>query len=152
MGAFAEALRANRGSSRGPITLKGGDKLLVKLARLTSAEAKKVIRKALREGARPVQQKAKASVPVNTGALRKSVKIRAGKRTRKQEVSIWVGTGDQDNLFTGKTFYGGMIEYGTNKMAAQPFMRPAWDTTKIRTQRIIKVRMGRGLTILAKKK
>ncbi len=134
------------------MTMKGGRELLNTLTRLQGPETKKVLRKVLRAGAKPVQLKAKATVPINTGALRKSIRVKAGKRTRKKEMSVWVGTGDQDNMFTGKTFYGGMVEYGTQNMAAQPFMRPAWDTTKTRTQRIIAVGLGRGVVRVARKK
>ena len=67
-------------------------------------------------GAR-VKTAAQANAPVDTGALR---------------ASIYYDTGESDYgnamVVIGTTIrYGGFVEYGTYKMAAQPYLRPALD-------------------------
>ena len=57
-----------------------------------------------------VVSRAKAIVPVDTGALQKSItKIGGG--------GSWV--------VTAETHYAGFVEWGTRFMAAQPYLRPA---------------------------
>lgn len=52
---------------------------------------------------------AKNAVPKQTGALRKSIKVRALKRSRVR-VGVRIGMAEKD--FTGETFYGSFLEYG----------------------------------------
>jgi HK97 gp10 family phage protein len=65
----------------------------------------------VKEGAETVAESAKARVPVDTGALQKSIKAR---RSRQLEYTVGVGE-----------FYGFFVEFGTVKHAAQPFLVPA---------------------------
>jgi len=57
-----------------------------------------------------VTDAAKSLVPVDTGALRTSIH----KEVAADSVTVATATG-----------YGGYVELGTSRMAAQPFMRPA---------------------------
>jgi HK97 gp10 family phage protein len=77
----------------------------------------------------PMQDKPKRGQKLRSprGRLKKSIKVRAMKR-KKGRVGFRVTTGQGD--FKGDTFYGGMVEYGTTRQPAQPFMRPAWDEKK----------------------
>ncbi|NWG09034.1 MAG: HK97 gp10 family phage protein [Nitrososphaerales archaeon] len=58
------------------------------------------------EAARLIAQKARGKAPVRTGRLRDSIKV-VGERVEVQAV------------------YGSYVEYGTGKMEARPFLRPA---------------------------
>jgi HK97 gp10 family phage protein len=69
----------------------------------------KILRKVLRESAKQLVAPSKAATPVRTGKLRRSVKVRAQKRSRK---SIGVFVGFSDKAFTGDTFYGAFLEWG----------------------------------------
>jgi len=68
--------------------------------------------KALRKAAEMFQAEAQRRVPVKTGKLRDSIKVRrSGKGFR-------VKPGEK---------YAGYIEFGTQSTKAQPYMRPAFD-------------------------
>jgi HK97 gp10 family phage protein len=106
---------------------------------------KKIIRKALRNGGKIVQKAAKANAPVKSGALKKAIKIRAGKRVTGKQ-SVFIGTSDK--AFVGKMFYAAFIEFGHKQgsrklgnerkdIAANPFMENAYETTKTQTEQTI---------------
>lgn len=73
---------------------------------------KKVLRKPLREAAKVIQKQAKRNAPKDTGLLRRSLRVRAGRRSRrfKNTVRIVVITGE--GFFKGETFYGAFQEFG----------------------------------------
>lgn len=72
--------------------------------------AKKVIRQALRAGAKVVQAEAKADAPVETGKVKKAIKVRAGKSRKKNVIAMAVIIGQGD--FQGETFYGAFENFG----------------------------------------
>lgn len=74
--------------------------------------AKKAVGQALRVGAKIIQQEAEARVPVDTGALRQSIRVRVGKVRGKKEIKIIIITGKDDNAFSGSEYYGAFIEFG----------------------------------------
>ncbi|MDC8446455.1 MAG: HK97 gp10 family phage protein [Nitrosomonas sp.] len=71
-----------------------------------------VLRGGVRAGTKVFLDRAKSLVPVNSGKLRDSIKIRT--RSRKGVVSASLVAGG------GKAFYGHMVEFGT----AQHFIKP----------------------------
>ena len=115
----------------------------------------------LRKAAKPLMQAMKRMAPVSTkktsvsahkhysqgsfmsrlkfhrpGELKRSIGIVTGKN--KKQPLMWVGprygkkaVGDND------AWYFHFLEFGTSKMSAQPFIRPAYDATKNMIQRII---------------
>ncbi len=91
---------------------------------------KKIARKAIRKAAKPVRDTAIARAPVDTGLLKKSIKVRAMKRSRKNKHTVAVRVVTGEGFFKGEAFYGGFLEYGTTRMRARPFMRPAHDENK----------------------
>lgn len=109
------------------VTITGDKALDRKLATMDQKLETKLLRKAVRIVAKDVADTAKRLVPVDSGRLRRSIKVRAAKRSRRNRgvVKVRVTTGQQDKLFVGEAFYGGMVEFGTSKMEAQPFLRPA---------------------------
>jgi HK97 gp10 family phage protein len=72
-------------------------------------------------------EKAKFFVPVDTGALRKSIRKEARARPAGYYVYIGIRAGGYvRNPKTGRLVdYALYVEYGTSRMSAQPFMRPA---------------------------
>ena len=79
---------------------------------------------AVRAGAKPLVDAARANVPVDTGNLKKSIGINR-KRT-KDKSTVWFTVSPRKGE-PNDGFYGHMIEFGTSKIAAQPFMRPAFE-------------------------
>lgn len=85
------------------------------------------------DGARIVRDKARSLVPVDTGNLKRNIVISKYKRVkdkdREARYAVVIRTkgkaGAKDNAF-----YGVFVERGTSKMAARPFMRPAWESKR----------------------
>lgn len=98
---------------------------------------KRVMKTALRAGGRVIAKEAKQNVPVGTGDLKKSIKIVTGK-SKKDGALIFVTT-------TKDAFYSHMIEFGTSKMKAQPFLRPAFDSTQKEVMNAIGNKLGEGI-------
>jgi HK97 gp10 family phage protein len=95
-------------------TIQGLEAILKRLRTLEPRVAKKVLRQALRKGAKRVQARVKQLAPSGpTGQVRRAIKVRAGKRTRKGSVRVNVQIGKGD--FQGVTFYGAFTEYGTRR-------------------------------------
>ena len=117
-------------------------------------DQKKILTSAMRVAMKPVLEKAKSLVSVDTGGLRASLRIEARKPTTKDKRSVYVsptdtvigtvttGSGKQlakktfKNVRTGNKQKGipsdarGIAnEFGTAKMAAKPYLRPALETS-----------------------
>ena len=107
-------------------------------------EAKAALRAGLRVGANIFLKEAKARVPVDTGRLKSSLRVKAPKRSRKfkDDVRLMVTSSKSNNLFTGQAYYGGMVEYGTVKMAAKPFIRPAFKAKQEEAVKAIGSKVG----------
>lgn len=97
------------------IKIKGAKETAAKLDALDKKVRRKVVSKAIRAGAKVIQQRAKANAPVRSGALKKAIVVRGskyvGRRKKKRgEVAFnaQIGAGN----FKGKTFYGGFQEFG----------------------------------------
>jgi HK97 gp10 family phage protein len=104
----------------------------------------KIEKQAARTAAKVVQKRAQQHAPVDEGDLRKSIKVRALKRSRKnRKVGVRVVTSASDNLFQGKQFYGGFLEYGTAYIAPRPFMRRAATETRAEVYQIFRQQVAR---------
>jgi HK97 gp10 family phage protein len=97
------------------------------LRKLPQEIAGKVLRESLRKAAQPVVEQAKTAAPRSTdpgsqGHLADSIALRSFKTEGLDdlEVNLWLGP-------SPKHFYGMFHEFGTRKMPARPFLRPAWD-------------------------
>lgn len=71
---------------------------------------------AIRKAALDIEAQAKMNAPVDTGALRNSIAA-----SKNDELSWQVAVGVN---------YGAFVEYGTTRMAAQPFLTPAVEAVK----------------------
>lgn len=95
------------------IKLHGEKELLKKLATMKGPELKKALRKGLRAGAKIVQTASKSNVDVKSGRLKRSIKVRAGKRHRTI-VRLNVAAQFQ----SAEDFYGSFPEMGTKYIKA----------------------------------
>jgi HK97 gp10 family phage protein len=95
------------------VTVQGSDELRRNLARLAGGQRRQAQRDGLDAGARVVETYAKTLVPVDTGTLKNSIQV--------DEVT------DRMAEIAPHTDYAEHVEFGTSRMAAQPYMRPALD-------------------------
>ena len=107
------------------------DKLSNLEEKLTNALAE-----ALEEIAEKIRDDAKGFVPVDTGALRKSIRV---EKKGSLEVSIIAGGGGVINPRTGREVdYAGYVEFGTSRASPQPFMQPALEKNRDEILRVVK--------------
>ena len=85
------------------------------------------ISEVLKEAAQVGKERAQSLVPVDTGALRKSIRIeRLGMKSGKITYTGIRAGGYIRNPKTNKIVdYAAHVEYGTSRQAPQPYMRPA---------------------------
>lgn len=102
--------------------IKGAKEMENLLKALGPRVASKAGDKALRAAAKPIVDQAKRLVPVDTGALRRSITAQIGRRTKASERVILIGFRPPTSARAHFT------EFGTSHSAAHPFMRPAMDT------------------------
>jgi HK97 gp10 family phage protein len=112
-----------------------------RLKELGPRVARKHGQKAVREGLKPVLAEARRQVPVDTGALKRSLRIVNLKRRFGGVVAAQVRS---------LAPHAHLIEFGTVKMAAQPFLRPALDSGAQRVFDVLGRQLADGLEKEAK--
>ena len=130
--------------------LKGFGKVSKKFNKLPAAIQKKHLNKSLRAGANVIKNAARSLVAVDEGKLKKSLKVRALKRSAKQ-FGVMVQTGTAAELGIPETknrgYYPFTLEYGTKTQRARPYMRPALHNNDERARKVI----GQDLWVRIKK-
>jgi HK97 gp10 family phage protein len=113
----------------GTVKLIGGEELRRKLLTIDKKVAKQISSQALRAGAKVMLDATRRITPVISGTLKRSLKVRAGKR-KKDRVSFQVQTRDGD--YKGETFYGAFVNFGhrVGKRKARRNSRTFNDTRK----------------------
>lgn len=100
-----------------------------------------VLDEAIMAGAKVIEQAAKSKAPVKTGRLRRSITVEI-KDKEDNFITVRVGPGKEG-------FYGRFVELGTKKMAAKPFLRPAFDENvqeaRKEIRRVLKEAVKRGV-------
>jgi len=96
---------------------KASDKMNLLPAKLS----RKLAGQAGRAAAKVLRAEIEKLVPVKSGALRGSLKVRAAKKRKDRMRGGVVLTGK--GFFKGQTYYGGMVEFGTRFQPEQSFMR-----------------------------
>ena len=116
--------------------------------------------KAVRAGANVILKAARAKVPTDTGNLKRSLAIKIlNKKRDAMNVAALIGPRSgrvaKKGKFAGKKindgFYGFFVEYGTKKMRAEPFMRPAFDENVVAVQQAIVDVIGEAIEAEARK-
>lgn len=124
------------------------------LAELPKSTARNTLVRALRKAAQPIANEAKSKVPVRSGKLRDSIIVTSKVRnltglkeygqtlqaggSRKEAGAALRGArragggeGSRAEISVGPTDpKAHLLEFGTIKMSAQPYMRPAWESKK----------------------
>ena len=83
--------------------------------------------KVLKAVAKDVKEEAKTLVPVDTGALQKSIRVISTAKVKGKITRVGVRAGGYEvNPKTGHLVnYAVFVEFGTSRQAAQPYLRPA---------------------------
>lgn len=99
------------------VQITGLRELDAALKELAWPAARRALRKGMRRGANVIRDEARARAPVDTGHLKRSITTRErSDEGADMRFAVEVPRG---------AFYGRFLEYGTSKMAAKPFLRPA---------------------------
>lgn len=122
-----------------------------KMQQLGKKTANRIAVKAMRQGGAIIRDTARTKAPVlqenvphrRKGTLKKSIATRTKIKQGRTETIVWVKGASQKQIsrFKGKSGKGGAynpndpyywryVEFGTSKMAARPFMRPAFEQSK----------------------
>lgn len=117
---------------------EGGQELAAALRTLPSRVSKRIVKEALTDGAEPMRRRMSALAPREPGAPDIADNIVTG-TARGEEGGVSVGP--RKGLF----FYGVFLEFGTIKMGAEPFMRPAFDSDALTGLGIIGQRLWQAL-------
>jgi HK97 gp10 family phage protein len=124
-----------------------------------ASELKKEKKKFLAYAAVPLVEAAKSKAPVGSeihyrynrgeivaayhpGNLKRSLQVLDLKRSQDVFVGPKVNKGSSKGEFKGRrvdAYYAHMVEFGTSKMAARPFMRPAWMATESQVKKRVEL-------------
>ncbi|GGO90817.1 HK97-gp10 family putative phage morphogenesis protein [Stakelama pacifica] len=111
------------------VELSGFKELDAALAKFSKSTERALLRRVATRALEPFVTEAKRLAPVASGNLRDSITIgtkltgnarREARRDPPDGVRVFAGTADREAVPN---------EFGTVRAPAQPFMRPAWDTT-----------------------
>lgn len=125
-------------------TVTGLRELDEALKNLTRSQSKSVSRQALTKSARPLLTAARAGAKKRSGKLRKSIRISTKLNARQRRMHRDL-PGDVTVFVGSSAPHAHLVEFGTSRHPAggrykgkmhpgtrpQPFMRPAWDATKM---------------------
>lgn len=90
-----------------------------------TAEIEKKAMDRLEKAGKYVADAARQRVPVDTGKLKDTIRVTRLPNDPKLDIRVYAGSRDK-----GGAFYAHMIEFGTTKMGARPFLRPALNQAK----------------------
>jgi len=90
-----------------------------------TAEVEKKAMDRLEKAGEVVAAAARTKVPVATGKLRSTIRVTRLKGDPKLDIRVYAGNREKDGAF-----YAHMVEMGTVKMRARPFLRPALNGAK----------------------
>lgn len=140
------------------VSFEGLDELKKVFEMLPKRVALRAASQAVRAGAKPILEAARAKCPVDTGNLKASLAIKILNQKRDaMDVVALIGPQTKyrrikraDKILKGRQkynvkldekggdgFYGFFIEKGTRFYPAHPFLRPAYDENKVKAQQII---------------
>jgi HK97 gp10 family phage protein len=126
--------------------IKGLSELLAAMKELPKAIEKKCLKVAVMTGANVIKRAAADLVVRKTGLVAKAVRIGFNKKEStpgKAVYHVFISSKVKGKL-KGKTispYYWRFLEFGTVKMAAKPFMRPAFDSMAGDAMQVIKEKL-----------
>lgn len=133
------------------VEVKGFDELARKLKTLPREVAARVMRSAVRAGAKVIQENIRQRTPVETGALRDSIKVTTEQVVKNAEVQAIIFSDRK------RAFYAHMVERGhkwvmkrggrtlTGYKEAHPFFRPGVDASRAEVARVMRDELAKRL-------
>lgn len=110
-----------------------------KLLELGTAGARRIGRAALRQSAKVVLVETRLLARRRTGLLKKSIQVK-DRGIRGDTIYFSVSV-------LQRAFYGKFLEFGTSRMPAYPFMRPAAENTAQESVAVMAEYLGSGLQV-----
>lgn len=137
------------------VKIEGLKELADKLQSFGPKLARNGLRAAVNAGAEVVRKDVQARVPVDTGVMRKAVykkQIREESGDTRQTFYVGVRSGKKYQKKNQDAFYWRFLEFGTAKLQARPFIRPAFETKKKEAVERIKSKLAERIEKLAKER
>lgn len=158
-----------------PVRVEGLDELLHKLEALPREMAGRnggPVRSALFKAATVVRDEARNRAPVRSGLLRDNIVAKRnrnpGEHDATEEYGVGVAKGSKKKYANTRknrrqrkvgeeytapsvAFYWRFLEFGTAKLAARPFLRPAFEQTKERALGVFKTELAAGIDRIVRK-
>ncbi len=106
------------------------------LGRFVDAKITPAVRQSVEEACRMIQERAQALCPVDTGALRASITVEVEDLPKTVRGNV----GPHED-------YAAHVEFGTGKMKAQPYMRPAFDEVRPKVLDVFKGHIGAAIEL-----
>ncbi len=116
--------------------LKGFKELASALRELPQRVSRNALRAAVNAGATEIKKEARIQSPVDTGLLKKNLyqkQVREASGPNRQTFYVGVRQGvvrNKDGTKKDMPFYWKFMEFGTSKLPAAPFLRPAFESKK----------------------
>lgn len=135
---------------RSSIEVSGLRELGAAFKELDSRVQKRIARSATAAGGRVIANEAKAIVPVDKGTIKRNIRVANLRPSQPgvQESAVGVRVKGK----TGESaFHWVYVEFGTAKMAPQPFLRPAYESKKVEAANKIKEQLSKRLDAEAAK-
>jgi HK97 gp10 family phage protein len=141
--------------SNGTISVTGFGELQEDFESLAKSMGNKIVQDAVMAGARVARDKTREKTPVRTGNLKKNITATrlkqsdtpggatAGVRVKRSSRSRGKKAGAAKA--NESPFYWKFIEQGTSKMAAAPFIRPAWDSNIAEIEKATTDKLAEGI-------
>ena len=136
--------------------LTGAKELIQTLDRLPRAMQRRVVRPAVRSALSPINKAAKRKAPTDEKLLKKSIGVKV--KSFARAAIIWGAVGVRKGfrqVIDGKPRdprrYAHLVEFGTERAAAHPFMRPAYDENKAKAFSILRAKIAIGLSRLVRR-
>lgn len=137
--------------------LEGTRELELKLRELGAAFAAPIMRSALRAGLKPALQRAQQTIPIGTQAHRTYKGRLVTPGFAKRSLRIVTKVSPDKRTFSAalgvrrEAFYAPFfVELGTSRMAARPWLRPAFRSTQAQQQQALADRLRDRLHKVAK--
>ena len=132
----------------GNVKISGVAAIQKKFEALPAKMQRKLLRSAMTKAARIVAADAKARVPVDTGDLRKSIKVAGLAGGRGAGLSARAGgkSAPIGKRVRATEPYAHIIEKGRKNAGAQPFLAPALESKENQVRELIKDDVARAIT------
>ena len=118
------------------LLITGWDGVRVNLAELEAKIQRGAMRTAITKAGRVMLAAAKSKAPIRTGLLKRSLRQKVKTNTKKGEVLTLIGPSrriqgtDKNGNKVRPARYAHLVEFGYGRQSPQPFIRPAYESSK----------------------